>query len=434
MKSNTLFYSILALGGAFALVQNAAATLIFSPIDITLATGTTTSQTTTHPAGPSDNGVDGNTGNFTHTNGGDPSPSWTADLGRDETFNVIVVHNRDSCCAERLSDITVQVFDSAANEVYNSGPTNVGNELGTPGELRFELPALVTGRSITVSRDPASTPDSGILSIGELQIGTIEDVVLPPGTNLTRSALALIEASQSPDAANPPGSGFAANGIDGNVGNFTHTTTGGAGGSHWWQVDFGEEMSLESVDILNRANCCGERLRDITVSVLDAGGSAVFTSDLLNPGNELGFTGINQGGLTLNLVELNGGSPVVGQTVVITRTPDPGGANAHDMSVVSVGEVTVIGGTASGGDGFRVTRFEQVPGTDRFQLSWPAQAGTTYAVYFASDLNDLQAGGDVGDDYVDNGAGDLDPTEGAITIEFPNPAPGAPDLFFTVFR
>ena len=33
------------------------------------------------------------------------------------------------------------------------------------------VPALVTGRSITVSRDPASRPNSGILSLGELQIG-----------------------------------------------------------------------------------------------------------------------------------------------------------------------------------------------------------------------------------------------------------------------
>ncbi len=39
--------------------------------------------------------------------------------------------------------------------------------------------------------------------------------------------------------------------------------------AHTWQVDFGEVMRLESVSLFKWTSCCGERLRDITVSVLD---------------------------------------------------------------------------------------------------------------------------------------------------------------------
>jgi len=137
---------------------------------------------------------------------------------------------------------------------------------------------------------------------------------------------------------------FAANGNDGNNGNFTHTAAG-EDIPAWWQVDLGEELLLEQVVLHNRDDCCESRLRDITVEVLDASSGVVFTSQLLNPEN------IDGGPATidLNLVALNGGSPVVGQTVRVTRTPDPdlsgtgGAGNADEADVLSLGEVEVFG-------------------------------------------------------------------------------------------
>jgi hypothetical protein len=153
-----------------------------------------------------------------------------------------------------------------------------------------------------------------------------------------------MSASQNPTNASPPGGGFAGNALDGNLGNFTHTTADETL-DHTWQVDFGELMLIENVSLFNRSGCCGERLRDITISVLDGAGSSVFSSALLNPGNSLLFNGINQPDLDVDFTALNGGNPVQGRTVLVTRTRDAVGSSPDDRSVLSLGEVTVTGGS-----------------------------------------------------------------------------------------
>ena len=179
-------------------------------------------------------------------------------------------------------------------------------------------------------------------------IATPVDVTLPQGTNLTQANIRGMSVSQSPDSLYPPGGGFAANGVDNNPGSFTHTVAD-VNVDHVWRVDFGEDMllELENVSMSNRASCCGERLRDITVTVFRDDGSRAFTSGVLNPGNSMGFSGDNQGGLSTDLVtgSTNPPLPMIGRTVVITRTPDASGPNADDRSVLSLGEVVVRGNT-----------------------------------------------------------------------------------------
>ena len=386
-----------------ALVSSAKATILFSPIDITAGTGATATQSTpttgTPPgSGFADRAINGNLGDFTHTLPNDPNPSLTVDLGRDETFSLIIVHNRDDCCAERLADITVEVFDTADQLLFTSGVLNVGNALGSPAQLTVDFPEL-TGRKITVSRAGGTGSAPGVLSVGELQIGSVTDVTLPPGTSLTAAGIQALTVAQSPTNASPPGGGFAANGIDGNPGNFTHTTAD-LNVNHTWQVDFGEEMLLEQVDIRNRSNCCGERLRDITVSVLDANGATVITSDELNPGNALNFSGTNQPGLLVDLTALNGGSPVRGQTVVISRTPDPNGTEPNDQSVLSVGEVIVLGSSATPAGGVVITSIEV--GEGEVELTWTSTPGATYTIYRSFDL--VNWGEDIADGYPVGGA------------------------------
>ncbi len=335
----------------FALTSSARATLAFIPIDITTGTGSTATMSTpaagvTPPGnGFATNALNGNLGDFTHTSSLDPNPTWTGNLNRNETFNTILVYNRSSCCGERLSDITVSVLDSFDAPIFTTGVLNPANALGAPALLSVNTGAAVTGSQIRVARDGASLIGAqGILSIGEVRIGNLMDVFLPLGTNLTQSNIASMTVAQSPTSASPPGGGFAGNAVNNNFADFTHTNANETV-DHTWRVDFGEMMLLESVSMFNRSNCCGERLRDITVSVLDGMGGTVFTSALLNPGNILGFTGVNQGGLDVNFSALNGGSPIVGRTVVITRTRDAVGPTADDRSVLSLGEVQVFGGT-----------------------------------------------------------------------------------------
>jgi len=104
-------------------------------------------------------------------------------------------------------------------------------------------------------------------------------------------------------------------------------------------VDLGSTQSVNSIIIHNRADCCQERLRDITVSILDAGGVEVeFQSEVQNPGKFLGSPAY----LALNLADLAGKS-VSGQIVRIARAPDPNAAG-DDATLLSMGEVEVCAG------------------------------------------------------------------------------------------
>lgn len=141
--------------------------------------------------------------------------------------------------------------------------------------------------------------------------------------------------------------------VDGDLGNFTHTAAG-QNLPAAWEVDLGDDYALERIIIHNRTDCCGSRLRDLTVEVLSQDGTTTsFTSALLNPENVLGgHTLAGPANLTLDLTNLTGGL-VFGGRVRVTRAPDPdlsgssGQGNADEADVLSLAEVEVMGGTVS---------------------------------------------------------------------------------------
>jgi hypothetical protein len=105
------------------------------------------------------------------------------------------------------------------------------------------------------------------------------------------------------------------------------------------------------VNLHNRESCCGSRLRDITIEVLNGSGDTVFTSPLLNPENSGFVYPSGPTDLLFDFASANGGSPLLGQTVRVRRTADPdlsgsgGQGNSDEANVLSLGEVTVIGGS-----------------------------------------------------------------------------------------
>ena len=50
----------------------------------------------------------------------------------------------------------------------------------------------------------------------------------------------------------------------------------------WWQVDLGSTNKIGLIKVYNRDDCCAERLRDWTVSVLDASNQVVWSSTQAN--------------------------------------------------------------------------------------------------------------------------------------------------------
>ncbi|MGY8658031.1 MAG: galactose-binding domain-containing protein [Verrucomicrobiales bacterium] len=162
------------------------------------------------------------------------------------------------------------------------------------------------------------------------------DVTFPPGSDLR--LLPGKTVTQTPSVGTPPGNGFPENAFDGNIGTFTHTESDNNTVDHSWQVDLGQEVSLDNVTLANRNDCCGARLRDITVRVLDGGGIEIFNSGPLNVANALSFTG---GATETLFVDFAG--PIMGQTVIVDRETDLGDANAGNGSLLSLSEVTLIG-------------------------------------------------------------------------------------------
>ena len=135
--------------------------------------------------------------------------------------------------------------------------------------------------------------------------------------------------------------GPAANAIDGNLGNFSHTADADDAAS--LEVDLGGTFQLETLMLHNRDSCCHGRLRDVTVEVLGSDGSVAYTSPLLNPGNAMGgpeFIPVDLKGLT--------GGAVEGRFVRISRTSD--GSGGSDGNALSLGEVQVYSSFAITGD------------------------------------------------------------------------------------
>jgi YD repeat-containing protein len=89
-------------------------------------------------------------------------------------------------------------------------------------------------------------------------------------------------ATQSSD---PGWGGPASKAVDGNTsgnwpdGSVTHTNYEG---QPWWQVDLGSMQSIQTVRVWNRTDCCGERLSNFTVYLLNDTGGVVASVN--NPG------------------------------------------------------------------------------------------------------------------------------------------------------
>ena len=130
---------------------------------------------------------------------------------------------------------------------------------------------------------------------------------------------------------------------------FTHTAAG-VNLPATWELDLGGTFFLYRITLYNRTSCCGSRLRDITVSILDEdGASAVFTSEILNPENVLGGGTLDgPATLALDLVAITG-TAVEGGIIRVVRTPDPdlsgtgNQGNTDEADVLSLGEVEVLG-------------------------------------------------------------------------------------------
>ena len=144
-----------------------------------IALGVTTTQTSGGPGGTTSTGaeaVDGNLGNFSHTLGTDETPTLTLDLGAVYALDSLILHNRDTCCGDRMSEITVALLGPGDSLIYTSPTLNPGNALVSPASMGLDLHQLTGGAVVGVSkiritRDISAFQGTGndVMSFGEVQ-------------------------------------------------------------------------------------------------------------------------------------------------------------------------------------------------------------------------------------------------------------------------
>jgi hypothetical protein len=186
----------------------------------------------------------------------------------------------------------------------------------------------------------AATTTAGSWTAGTTTGGVGYDTSPPPAATVNAARLSGAVATQSSELGAYP----ASNAIDGSTANFTHTSGAASDPNPWWKVAFPSDQTLSSILIYNRGDgCCGGRLRDITVEVLDAADTPLWTSAVLNPNNVLN----NPTTLSLDLIGLTG-STITARKVKVNRTGNPALGGAHDSYTLSLGEVVATAYTAGG--------------------------------------------------------------------------------------
>jgi len=214
-----------------------------------------TAQSSTEFGATSDRAVDGNTdnrfkhGSCTHTHVQE-SPWWRVDMGDDKTVNEVQIYNRGDITSQ-LSDFEVRVGDSTKWQ----GGEKCGNKWNIPKGENMKIDCTgKQGRYLFV----VIPNGQRALSLCEVKV-TGSD---PFGSNA---------AQGKPVAQSSTVNGAAATrAVDGK------TNTMFSGGSctqtkeemePWWRVDLEKAMTVSTVQLWNRGDCCGERLSNAEVRV-----------------------------------------------------------------------------------------------------------------------------------------------------------------------
>ncbi|MFP6907079.1 MAG: CotH kinase family protein, partial [Verrucomicrobiota bacterium] len=214
---------------------------------------------------PASFGLDGNTGNFTHT--ADAVDSWWQ-VVLDQAFMIerVEVVNRANCCAARLGGLTLRVFDGSDQVVHETVMTNPG--LGASFHAIF--PSLLEVKRVWIGLENGDKNDDNryIVTIAELRL--YEEFIPPPppaGPNWALNQPSYMVRLQD---SLPP----AAHANDGDYITATQTTIATVDG--YWEVDLGQLVAVDHVRAF-AASCCSDKVGYATLRLFDTRHDSVFS-------------------------------------------------------------------------------------------------------------------------------------------------------------
>jgi len=192
----------------------------------------------------------------------------------------IKIWNRTNCCLDRLSNFHVLVSDEPFNSKDLSATINQNGVYNifwvNPAQAPTEIRLNGTGRYLRIQL-------AGInyLHMSEVEIFACDAAPPPPPpsdcadiNNLAPDGV----ATQSSDY-NGNFTANKANDGDTNAGSksITQNET-----NAWWEVDLGAVQEIKTIKVVNRKDCCQDRLSDFYVFVSDAPFSSKNLSTTLN--------------------------------------------------------------------------------------------------------------------------------------------------------
>ncbi|XP_022090826.1 pentraxin fusion protein-like [Acanthaster planci] len=230
--------------------------------------GKITWQSSTLSPYSSDKAVDGSSSSnlyssehCSHTIAAARDPWWMVDLGSNHCISKVRILNRGDCCSKRLKDAVVRVGPNvAATENWACGSPVTAAQAAPWGDtIEFICYPTLKGRYVSVD-----IPGSATLHLCEV---ALEEVPLGHCPDSQPFSVFGKPAEQSTTHAAGYAASFA---VDGSSSAIMypdrHCSSTVTNSNHpWWKVDLGGEQCVTKVTILNRGDCCSERLQNAIV-------------------------------------------------------------------------------------------------------------------------------------------------------------------------
>jgi len=207
---------------------------------------------------PCTNAFDASGSKFTHTNRG-VGMWWRAQFGREYWVDRVRIRNRRDCCGARL----------AGTEVFIGGESCGKVEAGTRNGQWYTVKCQsdLKGAQITLK-----TTRNDYLSISGIEVWSGEEEDDDEEEEQGGSGEYTIAANtkigfntgSARQSTNYGNNSYPASNAWSNGSKFTHTN---AGVGQWWEVTMNQGYWVDRVRILNRRDCCGNRLAGTKVFV-----------------------------------------------------------------------------------------------------------------------------------------------------------------------
>jgi hypothetical protein len=216
-----------------------------------------------------------------------PASFWQAELGRTYSLARIEVVAPPTGSSASLGGLTLRLFNLDDQIVFQATLTDPG----TGGTWTTNLPANTRGRSLRIGLDDAQTNAAGNYQVGLAEVRLFGDLTMPYGPAPFVGTTNTSTVAQSSEYGGFP----AANAVDGDESNFTHTANLT---NSFWIADLLSTKPIDRVELMNRNSCCDSRMSGLVLRILNAASNSVASVTLTNPGLGGTYTFLPPGGTT----------------------------------------------------------------------------------------------------------------------------------------